>query len=72
MNPNPAAQTASQVAAQTRVPLAPVLFFLGLGLLLVSWLGFMGYYVFVKSKQPQPQPEVRALGRPPAAPEPSH
>jgi hypothetical protein len=30
-----------------------------LGTLLLSWLGFMGYYVFVKAKQPQPIPEVR-------------
>jgi hypothetical protein len=54
-----------------RLPLAPALFFLGLGTLLLSWLVFMSYYVLVKSKQPRPVPELRlppAAGTNPAAP----
>lgn len=69
MTSDPASASPAQPPARPRLPLAPLLFFLGLGLLLLSWLGFMGYYVLVKAKQPQPQPEVRLPGRLPAAPE---
>jgi hypothetical protein len=55
-----------------RLPLAPLLFFLGLGALLLSWFGFMGYYVLVKARQPKPVPEVWAPAanstNPPAPP----
>ncbi|MBK9139583.1 MAG: hypothetical protein IPM17_12605 [Verrucomicrobia bacterium] len=55
----PAPSAGEPTTRRPRLPLAPALFLLGLGTLLLSWLGFMGYYVFVKAKQPQPIPEVR-------------
>lgn len=50
---------AGNPSPRPQLPLAPKLFLLGLGTLLLSWLGFMSYYVFVKARQPQPVPEWR-------------
>ncbi len=71
MKPSTSSPPESDRTVRVPLPLAPRLFFLGLGLLLTSWLAFMGYYVFVKAKQPQPQPEIRAPGRPLPAPPPA-
>lgn len=58
--PSPGVPSAGGRLARRRLPLAPLLFFLGLGTLLLSWMGFMSYYVFVKAKQPKPIPEAWA------------